>query len=144
MLRTMIIMAKHISVKGVVQGVGFRPFVYGLATRLNLHGWVCNTSAGVEILVDGQCSNLEKFIQSISADKPPLARIDSIHVEDSVDEVPSDFEIHESQSVEGAYQPISPDMAICPDCERELFNPKDKRYLYPFINCTHCGPRFTI
>ena len=137
-------MAKHISVKGVVQGVGFRPFVYGLATRLNLHGWVCNTSAGVEILVDGQCSNLEKFIQSISADKPPLARIDSIHVEDSVDEVPSDFEIHESQSVEGAYQPISPDMAICPDCERELFNPKDKRYLYPFINCTHCGPRFTI
>ncbi|HKG53677.1 MAG TPA: carbamoyltransferase HypF [Anaerolineales bacterium] len=137
-------MAKHISVKGVVQGVGFRPFVYGLATRLNLHGWVYNTSGGVEILVDGQYSNLEKFIQSLSLEKPPLAKIDSIQVEEAPDDTTLSFEIHASQTVEGAFQPISPDMAICPDCERELFNPKDKRYLYPFINCTHCGPRFTI
>ena len=138
------IMAKHISVKGVVQGVGFRPFVYGLATRLDLHGWVCNTSGGVEILVDGQNSSLDQFIQSLSLEKPPLARIDSIQVEDASSESSVSFEIHESQAVAGAYQPISPDMAICPDCERELFDPKDKRYLYPFINCTHCGPRFTI
>ena len=138
------IMAKHISVKGVVQGVGFRPFVYGLATRLDLHGWVCNTSGGVEILVDGQNSSLDQFIQSLSLEKPPLARIDSIQVEDTSSDPSSSFEIHASQAVEGAYQPISPDMAICPDCERELFDPKDKRYLYPFINCTHCGPRFTI
>src|SRR5215211_3081698 len=144
MLRTMIIMAKHISVKGVVQGVGFRPFVYGLATRLNLHGWVYNTSGGVEILVDGQYSNLEKFIQSLSLEKPPLAKIDSIQVEEAPDDTTLSFEIHASQTVEGAFQPISPDMAICPDCERELFNPKDRRYLYPFINCTHCGPRFTF
>jgi hydrogenase maturation protein HypF len=137
-------MAKHISVKGVVQGVGFRPFVYGLATRLDLHGWVCNTSGGVEILVDGQSSRLEEFIQSLSLEKPPLAKIDSIQVDEAPFDSSPNFEIHESQAVEGAYQPISPDMAICPDCERELFNPKDKRYLYPFINCTHCGPRFTI
>jgi len=137
-------MAKHISVKGVVQGVGFRPFVYGLATRLDLHGWVCNTSGGVEILVDGQSSSVETFIQSLSLEKPPLAKIDSIQVNDAPSDSSSSFEIHMSQTVEGAYQPISPDMAICPDCERELFDPKDKRYLYPFINCTHCGPRFTI
>src|SRR5215208_4604489 len=140
----MIIMAKHISVKGVVQGVGFRPFVYGLATRLNLHGWVYNTSGGVEILVDGQYSNLEKFIQFLSLEKPPLAKIDSIQVEEAPDDTTLSFEIHASQTVEGVFQPISPDMGICPDCERELFDPKDKRYLYPFINCTHCGPRFTI
>lgn len=137
-------MAKHISVKGVVQGVGFRPFVYGLATRLNLHGWVCNTSAGVEIVVDGQNGDVEKFVQSLSSEKPPLAKIDSIQSEDVPSDSSTRFEIRESQSVEGAYQPISADVAICPDCERELFNPKDKRYLYPFINCTHCGPRFTI
>ncbi len=129
---------------GVVQGVGFRPFVYGLATRLNLHGWVCNTSAGVEIVVDGQNGNVETFIESLSLEKPPLAKIDSIQSEEVPSESSSSFEIRESQSVEGAYQPISADAAICPDCERELFNPKDKRYLYPFINCTHCGPRFTI
>lgn len=143
-LSTMITMAKHISVKGVVQGVGFRPFVYGLATRLDLHGWVCNTSGGVEILVDGQSSRLEEFIRSLSLEKPPLAKIDSIQVEEAPHDSSSSFEIHESQAVDGAYQPISPDMAICPNCERELFDPKDKRYLYPFINCTHCGPRFTI
>jgi len=137
-------MAKHISVKGIVQGVGFRPFVYGLATRLDLHGWVCNTSGGVEILVDGQSSGVETFIRSLSLEKPPLARIDSIQVEEAPCDSSSTFEIHESQAIEGAFQPISPDMAICPDCERELFDPKDKRYLYPFINCTHCGPRFTI
>jgi len=137
-------MAKHISVKGVVQGVGFRPFVYGLATRLNLHGWVCNTSGGVEILVEGQNCQLEEFIQLLTMEKPPLAKIDSVEVEDASPAASPVFEIRESESVEGAYQPISADVAICPDCERELFNPKDKRYLYPFINCTNCGPRFTI
>jgi len=137
-------MAKHISVKGVVQGVGFRPFVYGLATRLDLHGWVCNTSGGVEILVDGQTSNLERFVQSLSSEKPPLAWIDCIQVDEAPCDSSLTFEIRESLALNGAYQPISADMAICPDCERELFNPRDRRYLYPFINCTHCGPRFTI
>src|SRR6266498_1300366 len=138
-------MAKHISVKGVVQGVGFRPFVYGLATRLNLHGWVSNTSAGVEILIQGQKSKVESFIRSLTTEAPPLARIDSVNVFDELSKIEyATFDIRPSTSIEGAYQPISADVAICPDCERELFNPKDKRYLYPFINCTHCGPRFTI
>jgi hydrogenase maturation protein HypF len=137
-------MAKHISVIGVVQGVGFRPFVFGLATRLDLHGWVRNTSSGVEILVEGQNSNLEKFIQLLHLEKPALAQIDSIRIEEVNHDLSSNFEIRESQSTQGDYQPVSADLAICPDCERELFNPKDKRYLYPFINCTHCGPRFTI
>lgn len=137
-------MAKHISVTGVVQGVGFRPFVFGLATRLDLHGWVRNTSSGVEILVDGQSGNLEKFIQLLHLEKPVLAQIDSIQVEEAPHDPLLNFEIRESQSTQGDYQPVSADIAICPDCERELFNPKHKRYLYPFINCTHCGPRFTI
>ena len=137
-------MAKHISVKGVVQGVGFRPFVYGLATRLNLHGWVCNTSGGVEILADGQREDLERFVQLLTLEKPALARIDSIQVDEVPSDASSNFEIRDSLDVDGAYQPIAADIAICPDCERELFNPKDRRYLYPFINCTHCGPRFTI
>src|SRR5215212_4998234 len=144
MLRTMIIMAKHISITGVVQGVGFRPFVYGLATRLNLHGWVCNTLDGVEILIDGQNSNLEKFIQSLSLERPPLAKIDSLQVDEAPGDPSLNFEIRESQGGNSSDQPVSADIAICPDCERELFNPTDKRYLDPFINCLHCGPRFTI
>ena len=139
-------MAKHISVTGVVQGVGFRPFVYGLATRLDLHGWVCNTSGGVEILVDGKTINIERFVKALSFERPPLAKIDSIFLEDmeKANDGSTIFEIRESESVPGAYQPISADVAICPDCERELFDPTDRRYLYPFINCTNCGPRFTI
>src|SRR5512144_1471868 len=98
-------MAKHISVKGVVQGVGFRPFVYGLATRLDLHGWVCNTSGGVEILVDGQNRHIQEFIQLLTAEKPPLAKIDSLRVEEAPCEDWANFEIRESQAVSGAYQP---------------------------------------
>jgi len=138
-------MAKHISVTGVVQGVGFRPFVYGLATRLDLHGWVCNTSGGVEILVQGQNSKVESFIQHLTTDAPPLAKIDSIDsYTDSSNVEYATFDIRQSTVIEGAFQPISADVAICPDCERELFDPTDRRYLYPFINCTNCGPRFTI
>ena len=137
-------MAKHILVKGVVQGVGFRPFVYGLAVRFHLHGWVCNRSGGVEILVDGETTDLEGFIQSLSLESPPLAQIDSLEANDVLSDGSSVFEIRDSQDVSAAYQPLFADIAICPDCERELFNPRDRRYLYPFINCTRCGPRFTI
>jgi len=138
-------MAKHISVKGVVQGVGFRPFVYGLATRLNLHGWVCNTSGGVEIVVQGPTSNIENFIHDLKTEAPPLAKIDDVTEYDELSSIEySSFDIRPSTSVEAAFQPISADVAICPDCERELFDPRDRRYLYPFINCTNCGPRFTI
>jgi hydrogenase maturation protein HypF len=135
---------KHISVTGIVQGVGFRPFVYGLATRLGLNGWVRNTSAGVEIVVQGEPDSVAAFIESIPGEIPPLARIDSLRMRAEPNGLFERFEIRESESVEGAFQPISADTAICPDCERELFDPNDRRYLYPFINCTNCGPRFTI
>jgi hydrogenase maturation protein HypF len=139
-------MAKHILVKGIMQGVGFRPFVYGLATQLHLRGWVCNTSGGVEIFVDGQNDNLEQFIRELSMEKPSPAKIDSLEVNEAPSALSSGFEIRQSQELHDLdlYQPLSPDIAICPDCERELFNPKDRRYLYPFITCIHCGPRFTI
>src|SRR3989304_5096138 len=112
-------MAKHISIMGVVQGVGFRPFVYGLATRLDLRGWVCNTSGGVEIRVDGKTTNIERFVKSLASEKPSLAKIDSIHLTEieSAHIEYRNFEIRESEVIAGAYQPISADAAICPDCE---------------------------
>jgi hydrogenase maturation protein HypF len=135
----------HVHVSGVVQGVGFRPFVYGLATRLNLRGWVNNNSAGVDIQIQGEEEQLQDFVRALQQEKPPLARIDSLTVTELPgSEVFSAFEIRLSEVIEGAFQPVAADVALCPDCERELFDPADRRYLYPFINCTNCGPRFTI
>ncbi len=136
--------ALKIHVTGVVQGVGFRPFVYGLATRHELLGWVCNTSAGVDIEVEGPLEALDRFVAGLTTEAPPLARIETV----TVDEVPvnghTQFAIRHSQAQPGAFQPISPDICMCDDCLRELFDPTDRRYRYPFINCTNCGPRFTI
>jgi len=138
-------MAQKIRVTGVVQGVGFRPFVYGLATQLDLHGWVRNTAGGVEIIVDGKKSEVDDFIHRLPIEAPPLAKINSIIVKsESAKQKFTTFDIRHSMDSSGGYQPISVDVAICPDCERELFDPNDRRYLYPFINCTNCGPRFTI
>ncbi|HNT23325.1 MAG TPA: carbamoyltransferase HypF [Anaerolineales bacterium] len=140
----MSIVGKHIYITGIVQGVGFRPFVYNLAQKLNLLGWVQNTSGGVNIQIEGQPERVDEFIQWLSSDAPPLAHIDHISV------TPCDlgqfttFNIIESAPIPGVFQPISPDISICPDCLRELFDPQDRRYHYPFINCTNCGPRFTI
>ena len=132
----------HIS--GIVQGVGFRPFVYSLATRLALTGWVRNTSAGVEICVDGPAALLEQFIHGLQAELPPLARIDTFEASWQPANGFDRFEIIPSAAIASAFQPISPDICICDDCLRELFDPQDRRYCYPFINCTNCGPRFTI
>jgi hydrogenase maturation protein HypF len=135
---------RHIHVTGVVQGVGFRPFVYGLANRLSLRGWVCNTSAGVDIVIQGGEEEVDAFGELLTADAPPLARIDQVTTwPEDANGFPA-FEIRESESVEGAFQPVSPDVALCPDCEHELLDPNDRRYLYSFINCTNCGPRYTI
>src|SRR3990172_2506358 len=120
--------AMHITVTGVVQGVGFRPFVYGLASRLALRGWVRNTSAGVEILVQGTDRSVRQFVQSLSTQAPPLARVERVLARPEAPRACSPFEILESATVEGAFQPVSPDTAICPDCERELFDPTDRRY----------------
>jgi hydrogenase maturation protein HypF len=134
----------RIHITGVVQGVGFRPFVYGLALRYGLAGWVRNTSAGVDIEVDGSPEALASFAQSLRAEAPALARIDSLEVSERTPNGFSRFEIVHSAPVAGAFQPISPDVSLCDDCRRELFDPADRRYRYPFINCTNCGPRFTI
>ncbi len=134
----------HIRITGIVQGVGFRPFVYNLAVRLGLTGWVRNTSAGVEIQVDGEPAVVQDFLRRLRDEAPSLARIDSLQVSFGPPNGFQTFEILHSQPIPSAFQPISPDVAICGDCLRELFDPADRRYRYPFINCTNCGPRFTI
>jgi hydrogenase maturation protein HypF len=133
-----------IHITGIVQGVGFRPFVYGLAVRCGLNGWVRNSSAGVDIEVDGTRRALNQLLAALKTDLPPLARIDTLDVTLGTPRGFSGFEIVHSEAVPGAFQPISPDVSVCPDCLRELFDPADRRYRYPFINCTNCGPRFTI
>lgn len=136
--------ALKIIVKGIVQGVGFRPFVYGLAQKYNLFGSIRNTSYGVDIEITGSSDSLELFQNALKNDAPPLSRIDSIAT-NVIDIFNANrFEILSSQPVPGDYMPISPDMSICDDCFRELFDPVNPRYRYPFINCTNCGPRFTI
>jgi hydrogenase maturation protein HypF len=134
----------RIHITGIVQGVGFRPFVYGLARRFALTGWVRNTSAGVDIEVDGAPAALSAFVKSLRAEAPALAQINSLDWEARALNGYSAFNIVASEPVPDAFQPISPDVGICADCLRELFDPHDRRYHYPFINCTHCGPRFTI
>jgi len=134
----------RVHITGIVQGVGFRPFVYSLATRHHLKGWVKNTSAGVDIEVDGDREVLDLFLRELRDEAPPLSRIDEISASFRPANGFRSFEILHSEAVQGAFQPISPDVAICPDCLRELFDPSDRRYRYPFINCTNCGPRFTI
>jgi hydrogenase maturation protein HypF len=136
--------ARFLLVRGIVQGVGFRPFVYTLATRLGLSGSVRNTSHGVEILIEGSSQSVETFILEFRVSPPPLARIDSVEVSDRELSGLSGFTILDSNPEPGEFLPIPPDIAICDDCLLELFDPKDRRYRYPFINCTNCGPRFTI
>jgi hydrogenase maturation protein HypF len=134
----------RIHITGIVQGVGFRPFIYSLAMRKNLNGWVRNTSAGVDIAVDGPEDLLNAFVADIRKDAPPLAQIDNVTIKQCPPDGFQTFEIVHSQAIPDAFIPISPDISICQDCLRELFDPTDRRYRYPFINCTNCGPRFTI
>lgn len=142
--RKKIMQGVKVHITGIVQGVGFRPFVYNLATSLNLKGWVKNTSAGVEIEADGEKDVLDSFLQKLRDDAPPLSRIDDFTASFGPGNGFTQFDIIHSENVDGAFQPISPDVAICDDCLRELLDPNDRRYRYPFINCTNCGPRFTI
>jgi hydrogenase maturation protein HypF len=135
---------RFIKVKGIVQGVGFRPFIFNLAEKYHLAGWVRNSSSGVEITVNGAENALDVFIAEITNNPPPLARIDSIRSLEIPAESFESFTILPSLEETGNFVPVSPDMSICPDCQREMFDPKDRRYRYPFINCTNCGPRFSI
>jgi hydrogenase maturation protein HypF len=135
----------HISVRGVVQGVGFRPFVYQIATRYNLNGWVCNTSEDVQIEVEGEPEAIEKFLVALREQAPPRASIEGTSITYPKHREKSEkFEIRHSIAQEGKYQLVSPDIATCQDCLKEIFDPADRRYRYPFTNCTNCGPRFTI
>jgi len=136
--------ARRIEVEGIVQGVGFRPFVYQLANRYNLKGEVLNTSSGVSIHIEGTEDDIESFSKDLKKDVPPLASITGIA------EYPDKFIncerflISESRSGVSRSVLISPDVSICDDCIKELFDKKDRRFGYPFINCTNCGPRYTI
>ncbi|MBI3160127.1 MAG: carbamoyltransferase HypF [Chloroflexi bacterium] len=133
-----------IHIRGLVQGVGFRPFVYNLASRLALQGWVLNSASGVNIEVDGPAATLEEFIASLHSQAPPLARIDGFEMAWQPPRRFAGFEIRRSQAGEPDIQPVLPDVSICSDCLAELNDPDDRRYRYPFINCTNCGPRYTI
>jgi hydrogenase maturation protein HypF len=134
---------KHLTVHGVVQGVGFRPFIYRLAREHGLKGWVINTSSAVEIEVEGDASEIDAFTARVLNEAPPRARIEGFETAEGNTAGYRAFEIRESRPDAG-YQLISPDIATCGDCLRELLDPRDRRYRYPFTNCTNCGPRFTI
>lgn len=134
----------RIIVRGIVQGVGFRPFIYRLASEHELKGWVLNSTEGVVIEVEGAWPNLQEFVANITLKAPPLAVIEKVESSFLPPIGYESFIIQASQEQEGKFVLISPDICVCPDCLRELFDPNDRRYRYPFINCTNCGPRFTI
>lgn len=135
--------ARRFVVEGVVQGVGFRPFVHRLAGRYGLTGWVRNTGSGVEALVEGGDAQIDAFLSELLRDPPPLAQITGLHVVTCLAiDVPA-FTI-EMSAANGGTQAIPADVALCGDCLRELYDPGDRRFRYPFINCTNCGPRYSI
>lgn len=132
-----------LQVSGIVQGVGFRPYTYNLALKLGLTGWVKNTAQGAFIELEGAAANIEEFISLLKKEGPPLAQIDDIDVTSLPVAGDKNFTILESTEGENITL-VSPDMGICEDCQKEMFDSGDRRYCYPFINCTNCGPRFTI
>jgi len=135
----------RIQVRGIVQGVGFRPYIFALARRHALRGQVLNNASGVLVDVEGEARAVEQFVEEIRLNPPPLSRIESIRRSDVLDAAHfQDFRIVESESGGERLTPISADIATCADCLRELFDPADRRYRYQFINCTNCGPSFTI
>jgi len=143
-MQTKLIKLVKIGVSGVVQGVGFRPFIYRLAQAHNLKGWVRNTSGSVEIEIEGNEESLENFLIDLEAKAPPMARIEKVKTTFHPPNGHTGFQIQKSLSHEGKYQLVSPDIATCEDCKREIFSPTNRRFHYPFTNCTNCGPRFTI
>ena len=134
-------------IRGIVQGVGFRPFCARLARKMGLGGSVRNTSDGVEITLLGTRDNITEYINRLQAEKPDVSTITSIDkISERHSEEPSqvNFVIEKSMRMERQRVLIPPDIATCQDCLREMEDPSDKRYRYPFINCTNCGPRYTI
>ncbi|MBP2645012.1 MAG: Acylphosphatase [Firmicutes bacterium] len=134
----------RIGVTGIVQGVGFRPFVYNLARRFALAGWVQNIGSGVIIEIEGVPFAVESFVQALKTEVPPVAVLEEIWADPCELKGESDFIIRKSEAKAERQVFVSPDVATCADCQREITDPKDRRYRYPFTNCTNCGPRYTI
>jgi hydrogenase maturation protein HypF len=137
------VQAQRIRVTGIVQGVGFRPFVWQLAQQIGLTGWVRNDSQGVELLAQGTPAQLHAIQRRLRDEAPPLARVDTVQIQIATALPMPDFSILASQSGQ-AGTAIGPDVAVCAECLTELFDPSSRRYRHPFITCTHCGPRFTV
>ena len=136
---------KNILIKGIVQGVGFRPFIHKLVKNYNLSGWVLNSNQGVEIEVEGKTEEINSFVNAIKEKLPPLAKIEKIEVSQLPLVGYKEFSIKKSiVKEEDSFVLVSQDISICEDCLQELFEPHNRRFRYPFINCTNCGPRFTI
>ncbi|PHR56014.1 MAG: carbamoyltransferase HypF [Arcobacter sp.] len=133
-----------ISIAGTVQGVGFRPFIYTLAQRYLVTGTVSNNSNGVEMILNADRLTLKQFLIAVEYEYPPLACIDSIKHKEITYQIFDDFQIVETKDKGDISVNIPPDVSICTECEKELFDPKNRRYEYPFINCTHCGVRYSI
>ncbi|MEA4836343.1 MAG: acylphosphatase, partial [Anaeromusa sp.] len=133
----------QVQVEGIVQGVGFRPFVHRLTQELKLAGFVCNTGAGVLAEVEGLAVSLQVFMRRLTAEAPPMALVERIQYQ--VKPMTGENKFVIKQSVAGeTLTLVSPDTATCDACQKELLEPTDRRYRYAFINCTHCGPRYTI
>lgn len=131
-------------IRGVVQGVGFRPFVHRLAIRHGLSGWVRNEAGAVRLVAQGAPSDVDGFLAALRTELPPLARIDALEVEETGARLLDGFRVIASDVTPVGRLPVSPDVAICPSCEEELLDPTNRRFRYPFITCTDCGPRFTV
>jgi hydrogenase maturation protein HypF len=136
--------ARSIRVRGIVQGVGFRPFVYRLANANTLTGWVSNGEDGVEIHLEGSEQGLEAFLRDLRAKPPTAARITTIEVQPTPAAGFDEFTIRESHRQHRPTVRVSADLPVCEECLEELFHPGDRRYEYPYINCTNCGPRYTV
>lgn len=137
-------MNKKLNITGIVQGVGFRPFVYQLAHRYHLNGFILNNTSGVSIELEGEENAIKIFIEALQSDLPPLARIDSLENISGEYVGYTSFQILQSQTQNDKSALVSPDIAVCENCLQEMYDPKDRRYAYPFINCTDCGPRYSI
>jgi len=135
---------RQIHVRGIVQGVGFRPFVYNLAQGLGLNGYVLNSSAGVTIEVEGESGELDRFVSRLSGEAPPLAHIEEVALTRLEPAGYTSFVIRDSLDEPGRLVPVSPDISSCDDCMRDFRDPANRRHGYPFTNCTNCGPRYTI
>jgi hydrogenase maturation protein HypF len=139
-----VVVRRRIHVRGIVQGIGYRPYVFRLAHHLHLTGFVLNHSEGVTAEVEGSTGQVDAFLQSLTQQPPPLALIESVATETLEPQLDREFRIIESESHAAAFTFVPADLATCPECLAEMRNPKDRRYRYPFLNCTHCGPRYSV